>query len=136
MPNEEAKDLTKKQRFWLTHLEACEKSEQSVTSYAAAHGLNRRVLYSWRSRLQRMGLVRRSVTSSSPRSQQPRSSGTANRSGSQKGALGFRAVRLVDLDESSSGLRIRFPNGIILETRDAPGAVPSHELLSVLAALR
>ncbi len=136
MPNEEAKDLTKKQRFWLTHLEACEKSEQSVTSYAATHGLSRRGLYSGRSRLQRMGLVDSSVVSSSPRSQQSRSSGTANRSGSQKGAPGFSAVRLVDRDESSAGLRIRFPNGIILETRDSSGTAPSRELLSLLAALR
>ena len=136
MPNQDGKDLTEKQRHWLTHLEACEKSEQTITSYAAAHGLDRRVLYSWRSQLQRKGLLGGSAASSSPRSRQPNSSGTASRSGSQASEIGFSAVRLVDLNEPRSGLRIRFPNGIILEAGDASGTTPSHELLSVLAALR
>lgn len=136
MPNHDDKDLTEKQRYWLTHLEACEKSGQNVTSYAAANGLDRRVLYNWRSRLCRMGVLANSLTSGARRSRRGDSPEAPSGAGAKKSELGFRAVRVFSHDEPISGLRIRFPNGITLEASDSFEMSTSHELLSVLAALR
>jgi hypothetical protein len=49
--------LTARQQFWVEHLRACERRQQSLASYAAAHGLNLGALYEAKSRLKRMGAL-------------------------------------------------------------------------------
>lgn len=51
--------LTKKQQFWLAHLEAADNSGLSVAEYAKANNLKAQTLYQWRS-----ALKSRSVTGS------------------------------------------------------------------------
>lgn len=42
------KALTKKQQFWLAHLEAADHSGLSLAEYAKANNLNAQTLYQWR----------------------------------------------------------------------------------------
>lgn len=52
-----SRNLTDRQRFWLEHLRACERSGQSLKGYAAEHNLDVGALYEAKSRLKRKGLV-------------------------------------------------------------------------------
>ncbi len=49
--------LTDKQRFWLDHLRACERSGQSMSQYAKAHELNVTAFYNWKATLRRKGVL-------------------------------------------------------------------------------
>lgn len=49
--------LTDKQRFWLAHIQACERAGQSMRQYADAHALAVGTLYSWKATLQRLGVL-------------------------------------------------------------------------------
>ena len=43
------KALTKKQQYWLAHIEACDHSAISIADYAKANNLKAQLLYQWRS---------------------------------------------------------------------------------------
>lgn len=57
MPDEQDGDLTKRQRFWLRHLRACEVSGQTSIDYARTHGLKVKSLYSARKALAEKGAL-------------------------------------------------------------------------------
>ena len=48
--------LTPRQRFWVEHLRQCAKRGQSLSAYAAEHGLKVGSLYEAKSQLRRCGL--------------------------------------------------------------------------------
>lgn len=49
--------LTKRQRYWLEHLQRCETSGESLKAYAAAHALSVASLYEAKGRLKRRGFM-------------------------------------------------------------------------------
>lgn len=132
MPKRNPQDLTKKQQFWLSHLRACEKSGQSKVSYAAAHGLKPKYLYNWKARLIQVGILPEALATSVEKPslvpdliRKPQRAKTAG--------LSFAAVRVAGVTET--GIRIHFPNGILLEIGASSESISSQELLSLLAAL-
>ena len=48
--------LTRRQQFWVEHLRQCAERGQSLSAYAAEHGLQVGGLYEAKSRLRRRGL--------------------------------------------------------------------------------
>ncbi len=52
-----AKDLTKRQRFWLAHVRAAAGSGESLQQYAKRHRLSLGALYNAKSVLKRSGLL-------------------------------------------------------------------------------
>ncbi len=48
---------TRRQRFWLEHLEACREQPSSLKAYALAHGLSPNALYAAKSALGRRGAL-------------------------------------------------------------------------------
>jgi len=51
--------LTKKQRHWLAHLQACEASSKGIAAYAAEHGLDARAMYTGKKTLVKKGVLPR-----------------------------------------------------------------------------
>lgn len=49
--------LTPRLRFWVEHLRACVQRKQSLSAYAAEHGLRVGNLYEAKSRLKRLGAL-------------------------------------------------------------------------------
>ena len=49
--------LTEKQRYWLEHALACDKSGLSIKAYAKANALSLSAFYSWRKILRRKGML-------------------------------------------------------------------------------
>lgn len=92
MNNGNGTALTDKQRYWLEHLQAWEKSDgETLRAYAARHGLDIGALYSAKSVLARKGVL-------TQRGEQPR-----------------RLVRAELRPEAPALCRVRFPNGIVVE---------------------
>lgn len=134
MPTRRSLEPTKKQRYWLDHLVACAKSGRRLSEYAVTHGLDLRRLYSWKTRLKDRGLLPGGPL---PPAVRPRRSvpirGAAP--GGGQSAIGFAAVHVSGGDGPSPALRVRFPNGIIVETAGFGAASLDRDLLSYLAGL-
>ena len=123
-----AKDLTATQRRWLSHLQSCRTGSHSIPEYARRHQLSAPQLYTWRSRLRRLGALD-GVAEARGRPERSRER-TRSHPVPQ-----FSPVRLVELSEAKGvGMRIRFANGIILELDGT--TVPAPDLLTALASLR
>ena len=45
MKTNSAQKLTKKQASWLEHIQQCQASSETLSAYAAQHGLSRQRLY-------------------------------------------------------------------------------------------
>lgn len=105
-----ANTLTERQRFWLEHLRACEKSGLAMTTYAERHGLAVSSLYMARSRLRASGPVE---------------------SDSPKAATFVRVEpRSADVTTTSPRpCRVNLPNGVTVEL-----GVDGNELGTVLRA--
>ena len=134
MPSLKSFKPTKKQAEWLEHLQGWKASGRSLAAYARSQGLQPRQLYAWRSGLRGAGIgVPPAATGAKPASartplQTPRCRPPER--------LGFVAARVVPdaLAPLSSGVQIRFPNGIVIEMRTRDAA-PDARLLAQLAAL-
>ena len=50
--------LTERQQYWLEHIQACEASGKSVTTYAAEHGFHVGAMYAGKKMLVRKGALR------------------------------------------------------------------------------
>lgn len=84
--------LTEKQRFWLEHVRACERTSQSMRRYAEDQGLEVAAFYSWKAVLRRKGVL--GETAPAPRL--------------------FRKARVVD-GRSAERCRLVLPMGLTLE---------------------
>ena len=51
--------LTKNQRHWLAHLQACEASGKGIAAYAAEHGLDAKAMYTGKKTLVKKGVLPR-----------------------------------------------------------------------------
>ena len=112
--------LTPTQQRWLSHVRRCHASADSVAEYARKQRISAPQLYTWISRLRRLG----ALDGEDPQRRRTRRS--------RKSEPQFSPVRIVS-EERSTPLRIRFANGIVLELA-GPG-VPDAELLTTLASL-
>jgi hypothetical protein len=120
----------------MDHLVACGKSGRRLSEYAATHGLNLQRLYSWKTVLMGRGLLPSPSGSSKP-TIRPRRPIPARRTdpGGGQDPVRFAAVRVSGGDGPSPVLRVRFPNGIMVETTGWVAASLEGDLLSYLAGL-
>jgi hypothetical protein len=58
--------MTKRQQFWLAHIEAAMRSGEQLQRYAKRHGLSVAALYNAKSAFKRVGLLKRTSTAPSP----------------------------------------------------------------------
>ncbi len=96
--------LTKRQRYWLEHIKACEASGKSVSSYAAEHGFQVGAMYAGKKALVRKGVL--------PRTQVVR----------------FQRAQTTVVS-SDSEWHIRLPNGVAV---DFSGTVDAGALTTIL----
>lgn len=112
MNNANGTALTDKQRYWLEHLHAWEKSDgETLRAYAARHGLDIGALYSAKSILTRKGTF-------APRAQRPP-----------------RFVRAELRPEAPALCRVRFPSGIVVEFGCKADAQALRQVLEAVGAL-
>ena len=97
--------LTERQQYWLEHIQACEASGKSVTTYAAEHGFHVGAMYAGKKMLVRKGALR-----------------GAQRSRFQR----VQTAAAVTVDQT---WRIQLPNGVLV---DFSGTVDAGALLTVL----
>ncbi len=86
--------LTKKQQYWLDHIERCQEAEQSLAGYAQANGLDVKTLYRWKSTLRKHGYFGSAASTTS--------------------ALFTRVSVEQHCREEAATLQVRFPNGCVL----------------------
>jgi hypothetical protein len=93
-------------RKWLAEVRACEKSGESLSSYAERKGVSVHALYQAKKRARELGLFpahrERKGGSSSPRRSRPRRF--------------VEAIRRVEAFEPAVAWRLRFPGGVIFES--------------------
>jgi hypothetical protein len=133
MPTRHPQDLSDRQRLWLDHLVAWGKSGRRLSEYASDHNLDLQQLYNWKTLLRGRGFLpgEPSTKVRPRRSVHDRGPGTD----SEKSPVRFTAVHVTGNEPPSPLLRVRFPNGIVLETTSADSSTPVRDLLSFLAGL-
>lgn len=104
-------ELTERQRYWLGHVEACERSGQTTKAYAEVHGLSTSMMYSWRKEFTIRGVL-------------PKRSKTRQ-------AKGFDRVAVIGTEAASSAWHIVLPNGVQI---GFSGPVDEARLSAVLTA--
>lgn len=110
------KELTEKQRYWLSHIEACQAAEQTLASYANTHDLDVQSLYRWKSVLTKRGCF---------------NDGTGAHTDN---ALFTRVTLEPSLCASSATWQVHFPNGCVLHTDDGNEAALGLLIQAVLSA--
>lgn len=115
--------LTSKQKKWLAHIRSCRRSGQSAAAYAREQNLSAPQLYTWIVRLRAMGALVEDPAPRLPSSKQQR----------PRPDVQFSPVRFIETAEPPVGLRIRFGNGVVLETSGAGDLDPG--LITTLASL-
>jgi hypothetical protein len=107
--------LTERDRYWIRHHGACEKSGLTAKAYARRHRLSIHALYQARKRLRALGALEAGA---------PRPSKANPRRGG-----GFARVEVAAAPRPR--YRVRLPNGALVEWEGASGA----ELAEVLGAV-
>ena len=107
--------LTERDRYWLGHQKACDRSGLTAKAYARKHRLSIHALYQARKRLRALGALE--VGGTQPSKARPRSSG------------GFARVEVA---ATRPRFRVRLPNGALVEWEGAAGV---DELARVLGAV-
>jgi hypothetical protein len=108
--------LTERQRHWLRHLQACERSGETIRRYGERQGLSVHSLYSARKRLRGLGI----------------SFGTPRRTS----RVSFAKVSLREAPVGPAHWRVHFPNGAIVEWGAPFGGERAKELLQAIAHLQ
>jgi len=98
--------LTKRQRYWLEHIQACQQSGQTITEYATEHGFTARAMYAGKKTLVKKGAL--------PVTQAAR----------------FQRVRVIEAPLSNQW-RIQLPNGVSVAFA---GEVDARTLSTVLGS--
>jgi hypothetical protein len=107
--------LTDRNRYWLRHHGACEKSGLTAKAYARRHRLSIHALYQARKRLRAMGTLEAAATRPAKAKPSPSS--------------GF--TRVEALSAPRPRYRVRLPNGALVEWEGASGP----ELAEVLGTV-
>jgi hypothetical protein len=100
--------LTERDRYWLGHHEACEKSGLSAKAYARKHRLSIHGLYQARKRLRGLGAL--AAAGSRPSRTKPKAGASR----------GFARVEVAAVPKPR--YRVRLSNGALVEWEGAPGA--------------
>ena len=80
--------LTEKQKYWLSHIHACERADIPMADYARQHQLDKKRFYNWKWLLANRGLLAADVSS-----------------------VTFTQVKLEKASHSPDGVILQFPNG-------------------------
>ena len=109
------KDLTERQRHWLRHLRAAERTGEPLKTYAERLGVSEHSMYDAKRRLRTLGLI----------SPAGRSKATAPR---------FTRVRVAPHDRATAAsLRVRLSSGAVLEWSEAPQGDALRELVGLVS---
>lgn len=128
------KDLTPKQREWLARIQENRRTGLTVSEYAEAHDLSPHQLYTWTTRLRRLGVLDSDTSGASSRKgrrrAKPQRKATVDATSPR-----FSPVQIVPetTPVPLAGLRIRFANGVVVET-DGTGCLDASTL-TLLASL-
>ncbi len=112
---EKVATLTDRDRYWLRHHSACEKSGLTAKAYARRHRLSVHALYQARKRLRGMGALE----------------AASGRSSQEKPRLGGGFARVEVSAAPRPRYRVRLRNGALVEWEGASGV----ELAEVLGAV-
>jgi hypothetical protein len=102
--------LTKHQRYWLNHIQACEASGKSIAAYAREHGLEVKAMYSGKTILVTKGAL--------PRTHSPQ----------------FQRVQAVDTANGGQW-RVQLANGVSVSFTGTPDAGTLTTILTTAARL-
>lgn len=108
--------LSERQRHWLRHLRACERSGETIRDYGERRGVSVHSLYSARKRLRGLG-----ISFGSPR---------------RSSRVSFAKVSLGEAAAGSIPWRVVFPNGAVVEWSVPLGGERAKELLQAIAQLQ
>jgi len=108
--------LSERQRHWLGHLRACERSGETIRHYGERQGVSVHSLYSARKRLRGLGI----------------SFGSSQRSS----RVSFAKVSLGEAAVGPAHWRVHFPNGAIVEWSVPLEGERAKELLQAIAQLQ
>ena len=112
-----ARKPTKRQQFWLEHIEAADRAGGSVAAYARAQGLKPKELYQWKALLRKAGLLPE----------------VGERSAAALPAAPSGFVEVVAEPSFPVSLAVIFPSGARLEVS---GNVSDAELNRIIRAVR
>ncbi len=112
---EAEKDLSERQRHWLTHLRAAERSGEPVKTYAKRLGLSEHSMYEAKRRLRACGVI-------APAAQ-------------RKPSLPCFTRVAIERSEGSPGrsLRVRLSSGAVLEWSEAPQGDALRDLIGFVS---
>ncbi len=106
MPKSSGGPLSRANQKWLAEIRACEKSGESLSSYAERKGVSVHALYQAKKHARELGLFpahrKRKGTSSSPSRSRP--------------TRFVEAIRRVEPREPAVTWRVRFPGGVVFES--------------------
>jgi len=109
MGKSDGRGLTAKQQEWLEHIRRCESLGGTMRGYAEARGLELRTFYSWKYRLGKLGVLERKESPGI-----------------------FRRVALRMEPSSAQAVRVRLPNGVVIE---AEAGLDVHRLSALVKLL-
>jgi len=110
MTESRAMTLTERQRYWLSHIQACEASGKRVAEYAAEQQIDAQAMYAGKKALVKKGVL--------PRTR----------------AIRFQRAQVVD-PVMGSEWRIQLPNGVVVAFAGSVDAATLTTVLSTAAAL-
>lgn len=116
-----SKELTERDRYWLRHQRACDRSGLSAKAYARKHRLSIHALYQARRRLREMGALEAGATPEPGRARARPSGGFA---------------RLEVEEAPRPRYRVWLPNGARVEWEGAAGEAELARVLGAVSQLR
>lgn len=112
------KDLSERQRFWLTHLRAAERAGEPLATYAKRLGLSEQSMYEAKGRLRGYGLIAPATPRTISKTAPPR----------------FTRVSIAPREGPPLKLlRVRLASGAVLEWSEAPQGDALRELIGLVS---
>jgi hypothetical protein len=108
------KDLSERQRFWLKHLRAAERTGEPLNAYAERLGLSESSLYEAKRRLRACGVI---APAGQPRTTSPE----------------FVRVEVAGSSRTPASLRVRLASGALLEWSEAPQGDALRDLIGLVS---
>ena len=109
------KDLTERQRHWLRHLRAAERTGEPVKMYAERLGLSEHSMYEAKRRLRLLGVI---APAASGKTTPPR----------------FTRVTFAPRESAPvASLRVRLSSGVVLEWSEAPRGDALRDLVGLVS---
>ena len=108
------KDLSERQRDWLMHLRAAERSGEPVKTYAKRLGLSEHSMYEAKRRFRVYGLIAPARPQSGRRP-------------------AFARVAVAEAIRTPASLRVRLASGTVLEWSEAPQGDALRELVGLVS---